>query len=284
VGQASRVLFCDYDGDFEFADVLTQLGFVVDQIRPEGLRGVTVGEHSVYIFSFEKQENIKKALSTCEKLKSAELFTPIIMMSRGSTPSEFMNHQESSKAADAYVSNSTSPGRLLDSLDEIIGAPFPYRLKVSSVQVSDAKEQEEIQEYTKKISQLEKEMEELREAASSYDKALEAQRQYYTPKLKALLEGQKLKVQSETERLKVRLSEVEAKLLEREARIKELEQLKRNQKKKMQSLVESHQKAQQSLRSFYQNKIRRLGKDEDEASPNLAEEDSVTDILPKTSL
>lgn len=290
----SRLLFCDYDGEFEHADILTYLGFVVDQIRPDALRAVTVGEHSIFIFSFEKNELTKKVLKTVEKLKSADLTTPIICIHRGLPTPEFLNHQSAEKHADAYVANPDSPDIILDHLDDLVGTPFPpkVKLKDQAGSGSDKDEAEKIAAYEIKISALETELEELRQEAASMDKALQAQREFYKPKLKALLEGQQVQAQSESEKLKVRLSEVEAKLLDREAKIKELERLKRNSKVKMEKLVESHQKAQQSLRSFYQEKIRKMGDegliesvsgDTDEIPTEKTEISEVTEVQMKDS-
>jgi vacuolar-type H+-ATPase subunit I/STV1 len=257
----ARLLFCDYDGEFLFADVLSTLGYAVDQIRSDGLRGVTVGEHSVYIFSFEKPENTPKVLKICEKLKSAELLTPIVLLARNNARPEFLNHRSSEQAADAYITNCSSEAKLLDVLDELIGLPSsPLIGKPLFVNEEATELTKKIEDYEIKLQELEKQVESQKGQASSIDKALEAQRNYYQPKLKAMLEGEKLRVQSETEQLKYRLSEVEAKLLEREAKIKELEQAKGNQAGKLKKVNESHQKAQESLRVFYQQKIRQLNK------------------------
>lgn len=282
----ARLLFCDYDGEFLYADVLSSLGYAVDQIRPDGLRGVTVGEHSVYIFSFEKPENTAKILKICDKLKSAELLTPIVLMARGNTRPEFLNHKSSEHAADAYIVNCSSEAKLLDVLDDLVGLPSsPLIGKPIFAQDDSAELNRKIEKYESRVSELEEQLETHKGQATSIDKALEAQRNYYQPKLKAMLEGEKLRVQTETEQLKCKLSEVEAKLLEREAKIKELEQAQGNQDGKLKQVQESHQKAQESLRSFYQQKIRQLNKklqslSESEATDSDSEDfGRTTDII-----
>lgn len=266
--------------------MLSSLGYAVDQIRPDGLRGVTVGEHSVYIFSFEKPENTAKILKICDKLKSAELLTPIVLMARGNTRPEFLNHKSSEHAADAYIVNCSSEAKLLDVLDDLVGLPSsPLIGKPIFAQDDSAELNRKIEKYESRVSELEEQLETHKGQATSIDKALEAQRNYYQPKLKAMLEGEKLRVQTETEQLKCKLSEVEAKLLEREAKIKELEQAQGNQDGKLKQVQESHQKAQESLRSFYQQKIRQLNKklqslSESEATDSDSEDfGRTTDII-----
>jgi len=245
-----RLLFCDYDGEFEQAAVLSKLGFLVDQIRPDGLRSVAVGEHSAYLFVFEKLESKEEVRKICKKLKSAGLVTPIVVvgLTKGFGESDFAD-------ADYVIVDPTSESELLDTLDDMVGCPSPnfLRFDTSSSEMG-----------SEKIKSLEDEVEKWKKSAENMNKALEAQRNFYKPKLKALLEGQKLdKHDSELEMLKVKLSEVEAKLLDREARIKELEQMKQMHKAKLEKLVDSHHKAQQSLRSFYQEKIRQISKKDD---------------------
>ncbi|TVQ79753.1 MAG: hypothetical protein EA369_04140 [Bradymonadales bacterium] len=252
---SSRILFCDYDGEFEFADKLTRVGYLVDQIRPEALRSVTVGEHAVFILSFVEEESCKKALRVCEKLKEAELNTPLVLVYRSGQDPSFLNHQSEKKAADAYLLNPVSEAPLLDSLAERIGLP-PARFlaKEKKILIERDEESEE------KIKALEEELHRLRGEATSLDKALEAQRNFYKPRLKALLEGQKAEKQTEAEKMQVRLSELEAKLMDREARLKELEQSRKSSQMKIEKLMAAHQQAQASLRQFYQNKIKLLSK------------------------
>lgn len=266
--ELSRVLFCDYDGDFRYADTLTRLGYLVDQIRPESLRAVNVGEHAVYLFSFEDQERTADVLSLCDKLKAAELLTPIVVYCRRAAAPSFLSHAKTAtQPADAYLHNLISEAALLDTLDELVGSPIPLVLRslLPSAEDTDVSKTEQmdsaalIQQLQQRIEALEAELQEVQGEASALDKALEAQRQFYKPKLKAMLEGQKLKVQSETERLKFKLSEVEAKLLDREAHIKELEQSQKNQKKVLTNLMQSHQKAQEQLKTYYQNRMENLG-------------------------
>lgn len=251
--ELQRVLFCDYDGEFQFADALSRVGYLVDQIRPEALRSIMVGEHLAYVLSFESPESCKKALRVCEKLKLAELKTPIILLYRKGQDPTFLNHKATEHAGDAYLLNPSSEAALLDVLADKIGLS-PLRFFASQ----DGESQKQIEEYENKIKAMEAELMNLKGAATSLDKALEAQRNFYKPRLKALLEGQKAGSQTESESLRVRLSEVEAKLLEREAKLKELEQSKKSHEMKVQKILSSHQKAQQSLRQFYQEKIKKL--------------------------
>ena len=203
----------------------------------------------------------------CRKLKSAELLTPIVVV--GLSPS---CRGEVFDYADHVLLLPESESLLLDTLDEIMGTPPPLFLsQQNEVEVvAVAVDSHQSEESPEKLSELEAEIAQLKETAESATKALEAQRNFYKPKLKALLEGQKVDQHNqEFERLRVKLSEVEARLLDREARIKELEQMRKTHKAKLDQLLESHQKAQQSLRSFYQDKIRTL-------SPNKMEEESAT--------
>jgi hypothetical protein len=251
--ELQRVLFCDYDGEFQYADSLSQVGYLVDQIRPDALRSIMVGEHLAYILSFESDDSCKKALRVCEKLKMAELKTPIFLVYRSGQDPNFLNHRGSEHSADGYLLNPQSESPLLDVLADRVGlTPLPF------FGASDSEIKAKIADYELKIEELEKELLSLKGAATSLDKALEAQRNFYKPRLKALLEGQKAGSQTESEQLRVRLSEVEAKLLEREAKLKELEQSKKSNEMKIQKILESHQKAQQSLRQFYQEKIKKL--------------------------
>lgn len=282
----SRILFCDYDGDFEYADVLSSLSYVVDQIRPESLRAVNVGDHALYLFSFESREKTHEVLEVCEKLKAAELYTPIVLLCRSEPAPEFLEHQRKSHLkADAYLAHLRSEAQILDCLDEFLGIPKPFFLrhpvepKAEETKTEVLKKDEAVEVLQKQVASLEAELLQVREEAVALDKALEAQRNFYKPKLKAMLEGQKLKVQSETESLKVRVAEVEAKLLDREARIKELEQSRKNYKKELRALNESHQRAQEKLRDFYQSKIKSLQGQEPTAPSE--EEVTKTEVIPK---
>jgi len=256
------ILFCDFDGDFKFAATLSKIGYSVDQIRPDSLRQVSVGDHKAYIFAFESENSMKKAMKTTEKLKAAELKTPIILLNYGKPDAEFIHHQSSPYRADAYVANVTET-RILDVLDSYVGCPVPPALKSSLQLLAEDKElRQNAESLRKQVDELEGELQIARSkpgvSSESLDKALEAQRNYYKPKLQALLKGQKIQIQTETERLKVALSEVEAKLLDREMRIKELEGIKEKTRIKIEELTNSHEKAQQKLREFYQNKLRAL--------------------------
>lgn len=263
-----RVLFCDYDGEFTYAEILSKVGYLIDQVRPDALRQVTVGDHHLYIFSFQKDASMQTALKTCEKLKAAELTTPILLLNLSSPSPDFLNHQKSELAADGYLANPSSENVVLDCLDQMVGSPLPTVLRGSFQMPADDLElrtkieqaQQKVNQYEGTIKELEKQLEEVQKNSSrsteELGKALEAQRNFYKPKLKALLEDQKTKLQTETERLKFKLSEVEAKLLDREMRIKDLEAAKEKQKAKMEELVASHEKAQKALRDFYQQKMK----------------------------
>ncbi len=248
---SSHLLFCDYEGEFPFSETLTHLGFLVDHIRPEALRHVTVGDHQAYIFSFKSQENMRNALSTCERLKAAELSTSIVLLYMSQPTPEFLNHDRSQYRADSYVANPSSPTPLLDALDMLVGCPIPSSMKGSLQLLQDEKDRRtEVDVYKKKIKTLEDKIAQL-EGARSVD-------QNIRPKLQALLKGQKLQFQSETERLKFQLSELEAQLLDREAKIKDLESTRQKHREKLEELTHSHEKAQQALREFYMNKIKNL--------------------------
>lgn len=226
----------------------------MDQIRPDGLRSVAVGEHSAYLFVFEKLESQDEVRKICKKLKAAELLTPIVVV--GLTQGL---HSDYFQDADYVLVDPKSESELLDTLDEVVGCPPPNFLRFDS-EWSNSSEAPQ----SEQIKVLEDELEKWKKSAEGMNKALEAQRNFYKPKLKALLEGQKVeKHDNALEMLKVKLSEVEAKLLDREARIKELDQMRQMHKSKLEKLMDSHQKAQQSLRSFYQEKIRQISKKED---------------------
>lgn len=273
-----RLLYCDYDGDFLFSDKLRRIGYSVDEVRPEALRSISVGDHQAYVFSFEKEQNLTRALKTCEKLKSAELMTPIILVQRGSASPDFLNHQSEALRADSYVAQEESEAPLLDALEEVVGAPWPPGIEKASSSFLADKEKE----YQEQIESLQEELErvksEYERSNENLDKALQAQKKF-RPKLKALFEGQKLQFQSESEQLKVRLSELEAKLLDREAKIRELEQFRKHHRQQIEALQDSHQKAQGGLREFYQKKIREMEK-KLQSSSKEASKSETTDVLP----
>jgi len=244
-GGDCRVLFCDYDGEFEFAETLSRVGYLVDQIRSDALRQVGVGDHQLFLFTFGNPDSLPKVLKTCEKLKFAELSTPIVLLARAPMGPEFLNHQKTRYAADAYISNPSSEAILLDNLDLVVGCPIPPQLKGPRL-FEDLKSQ---------IQELEAELEVLR---GKSEQAIKQERDALKPKLKALLEGQKLQFQTESERLQVQLSEVEAKLIDRESKIKELETAQDRHKKKLEDVIAQHDKAQQTLRDFYMAKLKAL--------------------------
>lgn len=244
-GEDCRVLFCDYDGEFEYSETLSRVGYLVDQIRSDALRQVGVGDHQLFLFSFGQPDSLSKVLKTCEKLKFAELSTPIVLLARSAMGPDFLNHQKTRYAADAYISNPPTEAALLDSLDLVVHCPIPPQMKGPRL-FEDLKVQ---------IQELEAELEVLR---GKSEEAIKQERDALKPKLKALLEGQKLQFQTESERLQVQLSEVEAKLIDRESKIKELEASQDRQRKKFEELISQHDKAQQTLREFYMNKLKSL--------------------------
>jgi hypothetical protein len=216
---------------------------------------VAVGDHQLFLFSFGQKDSLSKVLKTCEKLKFAELSTPIALLARDSMGPEFLNHQKSKYAADIYVSNPASESGLLDALEPVLGCPIPAHLKAARLYSSEDPEGQKLIEGLKvQILQLEDEVQNLR----GLSKEAKDQQEAMKPKLKALLEGQKLQFQTESERLRVQLSEVEAKLLDREARVKELESTQDRAKKNFEEIVRQHEKAQATLREFYMNKLKAL--------------------------
>ncbi len=254
-----HLLFCDYEGDFRFSETLSKLGYLVDHIRPDALKHVSVGDHNVFIFSFQSHENEQLALSTCEKLKIAELPTAIILMHLGKPSVEFLNHGESKNRADYYIHVQATEGVLLDALDKIVGCPFPPALKGSLHLLREDRDRAaQIDLYKNRIRELEKKISELEGAMSKTDDTLK-------PKLQALLKGQKLQFQTETERLKIELSEIEAKLMDRELKIRELESARDKQKVVLEEITVTHEKAQQALREFYQKKLRANAADDSSA-------------------
>lgn len=255
--EAGRILFCDYDGDFEFAENLSRVGFAVDQIRPDALRQVAIGDHQLFLFSFGVFDSLSKVLKTCEKLKFAELTTPIALLARQSVGPDFLNHQKTRYAANVYISNPLSEGMVLDALEPLIGCPVPAHLKGSRLFTNmESEEERMISSLREKIQSLEEEVLSLQ---GKSDEVLKQERDALKPKLKALLEGQKLQFQTEAERIKVALSEVEAKLLDREAKIKELE-----------AAHSQHEKAQATLREFYMTKLKLLEQEKREAEKKIS--------------
>jgi chromosome segregation ATPase len=115
-------------------------------------------------------------------------------------------------------------------------------------------------ELEKRIESLEQDRNQDKE---SIDKALEAQRNFYKPKLKALLEDQKIQVQTETEKLKFDLSEVQAKLMDREMKLRKLE-----------VQVQEHEKSQAKLREFYMQKLKVLEQEKRDLENVLEDEDT----------
>lgn len=245
-----HLLFCDYEGDFRFSETLSKLGYLVDHVRPEALKHVSVGDHQAFVFSFQSSGSEKQALATCEKLKMAELPTAIILMHLGEPSVEFKSHRESKNRADGYVIYEGSEGPLLDLLDELVGCPFPPSLKGSlNLLREDRDRGAQIELYKSRIQELEKKVTELEGAMSKTDDSLK-------PKLQALLKGQKLQFQTETERLKIELSEIEAKLMDREVKIRELESVREKQRITLEEITVNHEKSQQALREFYQKKLK----------------------------
>lgn len=256
--EQARLLFCDYDGDFELAKKLSRSGYLIDQIRPDGLRSVAVGDHIAFVFHFAKPESTSSVLKTCEKLKAAELSTPIILVCREKSNSDFLNHRQAPHHADFYFLGDEVLKDLASVLTEQLGA-------VPASDVPDENtERTEILSKTEKVSlkdrlvKLEQDLESALKESEKLKRELKAHRDSVKPKLKALLEGEKKKAQTETERLKVRLSEIEAKLLDREARLQELQRQQDQADERFTKLKESYQKNQQLLKEDYAKKIREL--------------------------
>ena len=250
--ERGRLLFCDYDGSFELADRLSLSGYLIDQIRPDGLRGVTVGDHSVYIFVFQKSANGQAVQRICEKLKAAELLTPIIAVNRGAEKGDEL-------AAPIEFANFTLVG---DSPESELRKIIKNQLRIlppetvgdsTDVFVLDPQIENDlmgrVQQLEAALKSLSDENEKLKQVTPAED---------FRPKLQAMLEGEKKKAQTETERLQCRLAEIEAKLLGREARLKDLESQQAQFKDRATQMKDSFQKAQASLREFYMTKIREL--------------------------
>ncbi len=247
-----RLLVCDFEAQFTFCDVLSRVGYLVDQILPDALKHVTVGDHDLYLFAFQTDASMQKALKIVEKLKTAELSTPIFLLNFSPPSPEFLNHQKSPGAANAYLAAPRSENVILDMLDRLVGSPVPSSLKGRLQFLAQDEEQKEyMQKHKDRIGELEQKVRELEEAKfDSLDKALEAQRSLFKPKLDALMKGKELQHQTETEQLKFALSEMEAKLLDRESKLKKFEE----------GSEEKHadDKALQALREFYQAKLKTL--------------------------
>jgi hypothetical protein len=263
-----RVLLCDFDGAFQFAEELASVGFLVDQIRPDALRQVAVGDHDLFLFSLETPDGLNRALRTCEKLKAAQLTTPIALWSRKQIGPEFLNHQQSNLAADLYIHAPRSVSHLLDEICELLDCPLPPHLKSNSFFLEgDIDAEKIIQEYRSHIAQLEEEIGKLR-AQTSGGEPLE-EKEDLRPRLKALLEGQKLQFQTESEKIKIQLSEMEAQLLDREAKTHELESLVAQLYKKMDEISDSHEKAQSTLRAFYMQKLQMMESEKKELEQKM---------------
>jgi hypothetical protein len=263
-----RVLLCDFDGAFQFAEELASVGFLVDQIRPDALRQVAVGDHDLFLFSFETTDGLHRALKTCEKLKVAQLTTPIALWARKQIGPEFLNHQQSNLPADLYIHAPRSVSDWLDQLCELLDCPLPAHLKSNSFFLEgDIDAEKMIQEYRSHIAQLEEEISKLRAQTSGGQSAEE--KADLRPRLKALLEGQKLQFQTESEKIKIQLSEMEAQLLDREAKTHELESLVAQLYKKMDEISDSHEKAQSTLRAFYMKKLQMMESEKKELEQKM---------------
>jgi len=245
------LLVRDFEGKFAFCDMLSKVGYLVDQILPEALKHVTVGDHDLYIFSFQSEENMQRALKIVGKLKQAKLPTPIFLLNFSPPSPDFLNHQKAEFAANGYLAAPRSENVILDSLDRLVGSPVPSSLKgrLQFLQ-ADQEQKEVVDSYRKKIQDLQNQLNDIEGAkGDSLDKALSAQRSMFKPKLDAMLKGQELQHQTETEQLKFALSEMEAKLLDREAKLQQFES---------QAEPAGTEKALQTLREFYQSKLKTL--------------------------
>ncbi len=268
VSSPGRILLCDFDGAFQFAEELASVGFLVDQIRPDALRQVAVGDHDLFLFSFETLDGLNRALKTCDKLKAAQLSTPIGLLARAQLGPDFLNHQQSSSPADLYVHAPRSVSVLLDELSEILGCPLPPHFKSNSFFLEgDVESENLIEEYRAHIAQLEEEVRNLRRR--NLDEPHSEDKEDLRPRLKALLEGQKLQFQTESEKIKIQLSEMEAQLLDREAKTHELESLVAQLYKKMDEISESHEKAQNTLRAFYMQKLQLMESEKKELEQKM---------------
>jgi hypothetical protein len=251
-----RILFCDYDGDFEVADRLSLSGYVVDQIRPSGLRAVTVGDHAVYLFSFQSASHLESVLKICHKLKSAELQTPIVLMNLGEILKSFDDHAQTPHSANFYVQGENPEEQIIEILANGLQLSPAQLFSASSEGFALGSLKDD--EITLRMRSLETELETLRAELEQSKKEIARKGDDLRPKLKAMLEGEKKKAQTETERLKVRLSEVEAKLLDREARLVESQRQIDALRVKMIQVKDSAQKSQAQVRDFYVKKIREL--------------------------
>ncbi len=274
--ERSRILFCDYDGNFELADRLSLSGYLVDQIRPDGLRGVAVGDHAVYFFVFQSESNCPAVLRICEKLKSAELLTPIVVVKEGDPIADFENHAKCNFRADFYLQGGSLETQVFKVLqDKLHLHAQDFTDSTTQALVLNPRIENDLLERIKQLEEAlyksEQEIERLKQKSP--------QGEDLRPKLEEMLQGEKKKAQTETERLKVRLSEIEAKLLDREARLKEVDRQRENIKRKALEMKESFEKAQSSLRDFYMKKIKeletRLGMDSGFAGGGIAEEKTI---------
>lgn len=264
-GGAINLLFCDYEGEYRFSEVLSRIGYLVDHIRPDALRHVNVGDHSAFIFSFSTADNERLALATVEKLKQAELPTALILMHFGEPSQDFSEHMSKEHCADAYIIKPQSEGALLDEIDKVAGCPFPPNLRGSwSLLREDKDRQAQNDFYRGRVEELEKRINELEGEKSKTEEELEEQRKSMKPKLQALLKGQKLQFQSETERLKSELAEMEAKLMDREVKLREYEAAQERQRNAFEEITIQHEKSQQALREFYQKKLKSHSIDDSE--------------------
>ncbi len=201
-----HLLYCDYEGEFKYSEALSRIGYVVDHVRPEALRHVNVGDHQVFVFVYSQPDNAQAAGQTAEKLKMAELPSEIVLLNMA--PDSTINPSE--------INGAVSVNSLLDELDRLVGTPFPPSLKTAMGAFRGDREKEV---YRQRIAELEQKVHELEQVQK-----VAVGQEDLKPKLQALLKGQKLQFQTETERLKIQLSELEAKLIDREAKLKELTQ------------------------------------------------------------
>jgi len=252
--ERGRLLFCDYDGSFELADRLSLSGYLIDQIRPDGLRGVTVGDHSVYIFVYEKKSNGKAVQKICEKLKGAELLTPIIVVNRGGEKND--NATTRIDFADFNLVGNSPEADLKKILrDQLQILPPDMISEQTEVFALDPQIENDLMS---RVKQLEASLKSLSDENEKLKAKKDVPAEDLRPKLQAMLEGEKKKAQTETERLQFRLAEIEAKLLDREARLRDLESQQAHIKNRAYQMKDSFQKAQTSLREFYMSKIREL--------------------------
>lgn len=262
-----RLLFCDFDGGFEYADFLMNFGYFLDKIHPSSLRHTSIDEYQICIFSFRNPSGLEHALKACDELKSASFSSPIVLLNESQGVIDFIvDHDQAINYANAYCNIEEGLAALFDTLDCLHKSSQRAAEKLyDTASDEDRDERNIVHEYECRLRELQ---EKLQTLESQSAETLEAQRNFFGAKLKAaLLESQKR--QNETASLLVQLSEIEAKLLDREVKIKESEYFRDKNQQRLNEIRSTHERAQQAIRQFYQNKIRSSA-----PTPRLADSDS----------